>query len=233
MKRILIIKNGKCETEIDKIIKNDVETEIICSREMIFDNYSIERMRQYKGIILLGGSMSLCDIDNNCEKKYIKKLIIWTKNMIINNIPILGICLGAQIIAISMNRKVKRMDKSISNFEVTKNIIKKCHLMENIEDKLFPCLHCDYCEIETDKDFDVYIEINNGKRIPYLFKINGYNVYGVQFHPDITANMLKLFCEAFNFDNSEDLADFANKNEEKMLENSSRFFNNWLQKIED
>jgi glutamine amidotransferase len=117
-----------------------------------------------------------------------------------NNIPIMGICVGMQILAESSEEgnlkglgyikgRVKKIDTTLLNQKPklphlgwnTIKIERENKLIEDIDSEIgFYFLHTYYFECEN--DLDVLTTTNYGKK--FASSINHKNVFGVQFHPE-------------------------------------------------
>jgi anthranilate/para-aminobenzoate synthase component II len=209
---ILIIKNGTIKTEIDKYILNFDPTiniriinsfDIISYEELIFDK-----------IIILGG---IQDLTNRCNKnykhKYLNTLIDQVRIWIDKKIPILGICLGCQIIGESYNYKTKYHKNIFGNLEYIHKDNSENYFMNKFNES-FLSIHSNYIDID---DKYVLTYAKSDFLIPYVIKIK--NAIGVQFHPDLTNNVLKLFKQDYSLP--------------KLIVNESlnmKFINEWLKK---
>jgi glutamine amidotransferase len=122
------------------------------------------------------------------------------KEVLVNKIPVIGICVGMQILAKTseegslpglgwIDGVVRKFDKTLLPFkpkiphlgwnsiELTRN----SHLYEGIiEEEGFYFLHSYY--FECNKEDDVLSRTYYGKN--FASSINNNNIYGVQFHPE-------------------------------------------------
>ena len=64
-------------------------------------------LNKYSAIVVFGGPMSVNDQD-----EYMKKEILWIGEVLKTNIPFLGICLGAQLLAKYLGCKLKEIKKN-------------------------------------------------------------------------------------------------------------------------
>ena len=109
---ILIIKNGECEISINTLINNFINTKIKFNiiKSYNFKSNNIEELvKKYNGIIILGGHQSMTELD---KFPYLLDVIKLIKYSVESNIPILGICLGCQMIGKAFGCEIIKMHKS-------------------------------------------------------------------------------------------------------------------------
>lgn len=220
--KILIIKNGVCETDIDKIL-HDIDSDIIvhikCSQDLQDIDYDM-----YNKIILLGGAQSLCDMELiYIHHTYLIDLINDLERLIAQGKKILGICLGAQLLAIALGHHIVPIGMCITGYD--KDIACNDPELDKISKDLL-ALHNDMiCINESGKPLKIIHTYSCGDHIiPYGFTHN--NIYGVQFHPDITPRILSVFCDEFAYD--EGLIACAQDRVNDIKCASNIFFFKWL-----
>jgi GMP synthase (glutamine-hydrolysing) len=137
-------------------------------------------IKEYTAIIIFGGKMSA-----NSKSRYIKNEYKFLSNAIKQKKTIVGICLGAQIIAKfygsiiqkSPNKEVEigyRTTKKISN-SIINNRTK------------FLQFHNEGISLNSNIEL-----LSSGNLFNVdAFKIKNNNIYGFQFHPEVTAKMIK------------------------------------------
>lgn len=144
----------------------------------------------YSALIVLGGPMGVYEAD---VYPFIKDEIALIKNAIKNNIPILGICLGSQLIAEAGGSDVyKGKKKEIGWYKIKLND-------EGKRDGLFIGLPDEFTVFQWHGDtFDAGTDF---KSVPsknlassdlfpnQIIKI-GKNAYGLQFHLEVTEKMI-------------------------------------------
>ena len=131
-------------------------------------------LKKYNAIVIFGGPMSAND--NN---KFIKKEIEWMKLVIDSNVPFLGICLGAQILAKYLGSKVyKHIDDyaeigfyKIKPIGTGKNMFK-------LQD-VFYQFHTEGFDIPKNCDTLATGDLFTNQAFKYK------NCYGLQFHPEV------------------------------------------------
>lgn len=232
MYNILIIKNGYCDTYIDKIINKIVKANILIIKS--FDkkiNYIQESfIKKWDFIIILGGYQSIVDID---KYPYLHNIIKLIKIAISFDIKILGICLGCQLIAKAFDYNIIRMNKNEIGYHsmiklteegLLDKVFSNCNNLNNILS-----FHTDMIDINSNKGIKV---LGTYKSIPYIIKIK--SAYGIQFHPEVNLcilkNYLKLKCDLLLSKKNimDEIIKYAENNEEIILDNGLFIIKEWL-----
>jgi GMP synthase-like glutamine amidotransferase len=142
-------------------------------------------------LVVMGGSMSVNDEDKfpwlSSEKQYIRDLIA-TGN------PVLGICLGAQLIASSLGAKVyQNIEKEIGWFPVKGLQTTPANFQFPIS---FPALHWHGETFDLPEGAVLLASSEACKNQAFQY---GKNVLAIQFHPEVNREILENFC--FHFKN--------------------------------
>ena len=205
---ILAIENISCETlgSLNEFLVSDGYkiSEILAIKQAIPEN-----IENFDAIFILGGPMSVNDNFDYLLKE--KQLIV---NSIALGIPVLGICLGSQIIANACGGKVHRGPKKEIGWEFV-NITPdgKNSLFKNISDKKIQVFqwHGDTFVLPENTDVlsfsDLYIQA-------FRFK----TAFGIQFHLEVTEQMILEWIKEYqkeildeNIDKQEIIFDMKNK----------------------
>lgn len=190
---ILIIQNGYIHTNIGKYLQEEYE---LVKSYYLFDVDQID-LDKYSFVIILGGDQSLQNIKfcSNLQKvlRLIEKCLEIKK-------PVLGICLGCQLIAYFLGCEIKSSDNPHCGFDT-----------EVLDFKyIFRC-HYDY--IVPNEKIDV---LDTFHGMPYLFRHQ--NLLGVQCHPDIPPeNIIAYQPNIDNIDWIDENKNTIDKNNEKMM----------------
>lgn len=142
-------------------------------------------IRDYRGLVILGGPMNVYETDRypflETEDRIIKKAV--EKNM-----PVLGICLGSQLIAKALGVKVrKNKEKEIGWYSLkTSEGAKADNLFRhfNAEEVVFQW-HGDTFDIPKGAVHLAESPLCSNQAFRY-----GSNVYGLQFHIEVTPQMV-------------------------------------------
>ena len=174
LNKILIIDFGSQFTQLiaRRIRELGVFSEIINHKKI--KNKDIDK--SIKGIILSGGPLNVYQIDKHS----------FDKKIIENQIPILGICFGHQILSKLNGGKVKNSKhREFGLADIKKK--NKSILTQNFFDKQNKnkvwMSHADQVS-KLPKNFKVIASSNNSKFT--IIENKKKNFYGVQFHPEVT-----------------------------------------------
>lgn len=192
---ILFIKHAQIEgpgTLEDFFKQTEWQVKIV----ELWSNRALPAPDECEAVISLGGPMNVYETD---KYPFLKKEEAFLKETLKNEIPVLGICLGAQLLAKLAGAKVTQAAaKEIGWYEVelTKNI-KGDILFRGIDSplKVFQW-HQDSFAVP---DNGVLLATSNVCK-NQAFRLGKY-AWGLQFHPEMTESML----EAWLNDTEEDL----------------------------
>jgi GMP synthase (glutamine-hydrolysing) len=186
--KILSIQNIECET-------------LGMLRPLLLaDRYEIEELlapkqaiqidpAKYEAIIILGGPMSAYD---HLEFLELEKSLI--RNAVHKRIPILGVCLGSQLIASALGGRVyKGNHKEIGWFDLELTETGKSELFYGISRdtlKVFQW-HGDTFELPTNTKI-----LASSEHYIQAFKIG--TAIGIQFHIEVTGDMIRSWSFQYN-----------------------------------
>ena len=131
-------------------------------------------LNNYSAIVVFGGPMSANDDD-----EYMKKEIDWIEQVLQSDVPFLGICLGAQILAKHLGCKVEKNPNELSEIgfykiEPTEKGIKMFQSQD-----IFYQFHTEGFELPSGCELLAKGEIFTNQAFRYK------NCYGLQFHPEV------------------------------------------------
>jgi len=168
-------------------------------------------LEKYNGLIILGGSMGVYEAEHYTHIKVELQLI---ESALKKNIPILGICLGAQLLAHVLGADVKKShEKEVGwcDVELTANGAKD-PLFEHFRptEKIFQ-VHGDTFDIPKSSEHLARSKVCEGQAFRY-----GEKVYGLQFHLEVDRAMIQRWLQ--NPKNLKDLLDSSTPlNTEKII----------------
>ena len=184
-------------------------------------------LENYAGVVVFGGHMSVND-----DEPYLKKEMVWVQQVLAANLPYLGVCLGAQLLAKVLGAQVDTHPTEVE--EIGYYPVRAA----STEAGLFP--EEMYVYQWHSQGFEVpegAVLIAQGQDFPNQAFRWGDRAYGLQFHPEMTAQMIDFWTEQ-----GADLLGGPNtQSREQQLENHHRyrhcvdawletFLNNWLSK---
>lgn len=146
----------------------------------------------YDGLLVLGGPMSPNDDDDYPGLKVDRELI---RAFAASGRPVLGICLGAQLIARAFGGAARRHDVpeiGFTRIELTKGAVDD-HLLGGL-DALPRLMHWHYDTFDL-PDGAVLLA-TNGVCPNQAFRL-GRAVHAVQFHPEVTAEIVRDWLRRF------------------------------------
>lgn len=148
--------------------------------------------KDFQAIICLGGPMNVYE-----EEKYpfLREDDIFLRRVVEDEVPFLGICLGAQLIAkVTGVRVTKNPEKEIGWYKIVLND-------HGFKDDLFKDLPEVFNVFQWHGDtFDIP---SGGKRLAFSERCQnqalkyGRNIYGIQFHVEVTKNMIAQWADAY------------------------------------
>ena len=186
-RKILSIQNISCETlgTLEDFLESDgyVLDKVLAPEDPIPQS-AIE----FSAIILLGGPMSVYE-----GIPYLTKEQFLIRDAYRRNIPVLGVCLGSQLIAGALGGTVFRGAKKEIGWYVVKITDKGLdNLFKGFEQKELGVFqwHGDTYTLPRNAVVLAYSDL-----YPQAFKIG--SAYGLQFHLEVTADMIKVWTDEY------------------------------------
>jgi len=168
--KIIIVDFGSQYTQL--IARRVRELNVYCE---IFPYNEVSKLRDdVKGIILSGSPYSVKD--KNSPRLDLNKYF--------SDLPILGICYGAQLIAKSFNCKItqsKIREYGRANLKLIKNNSK---ILQNVDLKSNVWMSHGDSISEVSNNVEIISSTEDVKTAAY--KIKDHEIYGLQFHPEVT-----------------------------------------------
>lgn len=184
-------------------------------------------------IISLGGPMGAYEDD---KYKFLRQECEFLKSAQENKIPILGICLGAQLLAKALGAEVKKAPQvEIGWYRV--NLTQRGRT-----DPLFRGIGEELLVFQWHEDqFDIP---EGGNLLAYsipcfnqAFRF-GENAYGLQFHIEVTPGMIELWFEKYSEDeelkliDKDEIISFAEENYRAFLTQAEKILSNFLKIVD-
>jgi GMP synthase (glutamine-hydrolysing) len=166
---LLVVDNGSVYT---KSILDFLKTTQIEFEHLKYDKVSIPRLGKYSSIILSGRQQ------NNTVMNAINSKLI--KHALQNLTPLLGICYGAEILALTVGGTIKKMKaarQGIYEINITKNNLLCSGKINAFESH-------SYLVSKLDSSFKQIAKSTNCEF--EMFQLNNKNIFGTQFHPEMS-----------------------------------------------
>lgn len=185
MKKILSVQNIACETlgTLERLLKADgFEIEKKRAQDLKSANSA-----GYSAVVILGGPMAVYD-----NLPYLQNEQELVRDAIRNDVPVLGICLGSQLIAQAAGGRVFRgQRKEIGWFDVSLSDEGRKGLFAGLETpiKVFQW-HGDTYELPKEATVLAYSDL-----YPQAFKVG--SAYGVQFHLEVDRPMTESWIQEY------------------------------------
>jgi GMP synthase (glutamine-hydrolysing) len=165
---LLVVDNGSVYTEsiLDFLKTTDTKFD-----QLHFDEISITGLG-YSSIILSGRRQ------NNPKMNAINAKII--KHALENRKPLLGICYGAEILALTLGGTIKKMKvarQGLHEIDVIKDNPICTGKISAFESHSYMVAKLDSSFTQLAKSSSCEFEI---------FQLNGHNIFGTQFHPEMS-----------------------------------------------
>src|ERR1700720_2303810 len=150
-------------------------------------------MKGAGGLIVMGGPMAVYQTDRYPWLRDEMRLI---EDAMKSNLPVLGVCLGAQILAAALGAKVERNPngKEIGWHPIRLNdSAKDDRLMRDLPTTMTPFhWHGDIFELPAGA-----ISLAKSEKTPCQLFRYGDKAYGIQFHFEVTRDAVAAMAEAF------------------------------------
>ena len=143
-------------------------------------NLNSKDLLEYSAYFFFGGKMSA-----NSSSEAIFSEFIFLKKLIDSNKLIIGICLGAQLIAKLYGSKIYKNKNDIVEIGYRK--------LDKINQKFFKDVSSMLQFHNEGIGYNPYMSVYARGRIFEIdaYKIKSKKIYGFQFHPEVTVNMIK------------------------------------------
>ena len=139
---------------------------------------------QYQGLtIILGGPIGLNDIE---DYPFLKQEIDLLKVRLVNNLPTLGICLGAQLIAYSLGATVQAGPQKEIGWSTLNYLNAANNPLHHLKDVHVLHWHGDTFTLPAQAELLASTALYNNQ----AFRI-GHHILALQFHAEVSADQLE------------------------------------------
>lgn len=168
-------------------------------------NDPLPPLDEVSGVITMGGPMSAYD---KPEHSWIEKEEAFLREAHERNIPILGICLGGQILAQAFGAKIhKAPQPEIGWFPLTKTTNQNDPLLEGLELPEFFQYHNDVFDLPAGAVNLLRSDLTKHQ----MFRL-GKSTYGIQFHPEADETMLSSVLRQYSNELTPEIVEASLKN---------------------
>jgi GMP synthase (glutamine-hydrolysing) len=188
---VLIIKH--IEQEGPGVIKYCLNQEKIPYQVLSLNlSERLPKPDDFTHIVILGGPMNVYEEDHY---PFLKNEDLFIKEAIQRGKRVLGICLGAQLIAKALGAKVfKASAKEIGWYDISLTRIGSSDPLFSDLPKLFPVFQWHEDTFEIPKAAKL---LATSTPVPHQAFRYGENAYGLQFHLEVTLEMIKDWMETY------------------------------------
>ena len=223
MSDFLVLQHIDCE-DLGTIEQAMIHRGISYRYVRLFDGDPLpEDIKNYSGLIILGGPMNVYEED---VYPYLKGEDILIKEAIKRRIPVLGICLGGQLIAKATGAKVnKGTKKEIGWYDLLLTPGGKADkVFKNSPERLTVFQwHGDTFDIPSDAT-----HLAGSVLFPnQAFRI-GDNIYGLQFHLEVTQKMISRWINEYK----DELSSLDYIDPEKIIKDTDKYIKTLSQHAE-
>lgn len=187
LKKVLAVQNISCETlgSLEQMFKDDgFAIESVSAQQKV-----PARSKGYSAIVILGGPMAVYD-----NLPYLQKEQDLIRDAIKNGVPVLGVCLGSQLIAqVAGGRVYKGQKKEIGWHEVSLSPEGKSGLFSGISESKMRVFqwHGDTYDLPKNARVLAYSDL-----YPQAFQVG--SAIGVQFHLEVDERMIKSWIKEYD-----------------------------------
>ncbi len=223
MSDFLVLQHIGCE-DLGTIEQAMIHRGISYRYVRLFDGDPLpEDIKNYSGLIILGGPMNVYEED---VYPYLKDEDILIKEAVKRRIPVLGICLGGQLIAKATGAKVnKGAKKEIGWYDLLLTPGGKADkVFKNSPERLTVFQwHGDTFDIPSDAT-----HLAGSVLFPnQAFRI-GDNIYGLQFHLEVTQKMISRWINEYK----DELSSLDYIDPEKIIKDTDKYIKTLSQHAE-
>ncbi|OLB92025.1 MAG: glutamine amidotransferase [Thaumarchaeota archaeon 13_1_40CM_38_12] len=178
---LLVVDNGSVYTQSLLNCIKELNTDFACHT---FEEITNLDLAQYHSIILSGRRK------NNLEMNVVNSKLI--KHAVREKKPLLGICYGGEILALTLGGTIKKMTESrygMHEIDIIKDNLLCSEKIQVFESHSFKVAKLDSSFKQIAKSTSCEFEI---------FQMDNLNIFGTQFHPEMSQdgkNLLRKFTD--------------------------------------
>ena len=185
MKRVLFVQHG----DVDKpglLAEVLEECGVACEVFHAWQSGGFPRLDDYGGLALGGGGQSSWEVE---AFPYLETECGLVRNAMERGIPVLGLCLGAQLIARALGAEVRRAkSKEIGFFPVSLNATGSSDPLVNALPSVFPATHWHGDVFEIPQNGEC---LGSSAMTPHQILRCGPRCIGFQFHLEMTPELFE------------------------------------------
>lgn len=188
------------------------------------NNQGLPPLSEYRGIIVLGGPMNVYEVE---KYPFLLKEEAYLKQALKRKIPVIGICLGAQLLAKASGAEVKKAEKEeIGWYNIGLE-------SEAEDDSLFKGLDKELRVFQWHQDtFELPeggVLLARGESCKnQAFRI-GNSAWGLQFHPEMNKSQITAWLECYKSKAEKEKIIYSYfYSQDKYLEQAEKICNNFL-----
>ncbi|MBI4353191.1 MAG: type 1 glutamine amidotransferase, partial [Candidatus Omnitrophica bacterium] len=170
-------------TVVDFMEENGIPFRVI---QLYNGDHLPENLEKIRAVLIMGGPMNVYEEDKH---PFLKKEDAFIKQLAAKDIPCLGVCLGAQLIAKALGKRVYKASQAEIGWG-------DVHLSpQAAEDPLFSSIPSSVMRVlqwhEDTFDLpDTAVHLASSEAVPNQAYRYGRHVYGLQFHVEVNREML-------------------------------------------
>jgi GMP synthase (glutamine-hydrolysing) len=156
----------------------------------VFSNEEMPDVSEVSGLIVLGGEMNADDLERYSFLRAVRDLV---SEAVEDEVPVLGVCLGAQILTRAMGAEVTPAPRREIGFlpvKATAAGMDDPVLAPFAPEANVFQFHEDACELPAGAEL-----LMEGENVPVQAFRVGETAYGVQFHFEVTPEIVATWCD--------------------------------------
>jgi GMP synthase (glutamine-hydrolysing) len=233
MSKVLVIRNDAKEGsgQLGRLIAaRGYDQDELLGWEADYTNLQVV---DYAGLVVLGGAQGAYETD---AYPYLLDEIALIKNFIDAEVPVIGLCLGAQLLATALGGEVKQNDqKELGWFDIYVNEEGQQDALMKHHSSSASAFHFHGDYFDTPPDCAGLANSDLTRCQLFRFKDN---VYGFQYHVEVDYPLIEVMCMnnvdymAANGVDAQAVVDGSRPLMDEYLNRSANILNAWIDKLE-